>query len=168
MAAISIDFFGTLDEKPEFWREMLGYVMLEGIEVYVISGVMPEELYQLLEYNGYNKKVHFANAFSIFAHMTLTGKDTWYSEDHDSYRCDPSAYWNSKAEMCRKLGVQLHFDNDVRFKHAFGNVATRFIYNRHDPGLALIKEWHNSLKLANTYDEWEDDYMYMSGFHPMG
>ena len=167
MSIISIDFFGTLDVYPVFWREMLSYVILEGIKVYVISGPAPNAILSLLKFNGYTPKVHFTNVVSIFSHLAMEGESTWYSEAHDSYRCVEETYWNSKAEICHRLGSQIHFDNDTRFGHAFGKVPTRFVHNAKEPGKALIKEWHNSLKLANAYEEWEEDFMYMNGFFPM-
>jgi len=166
MSIITIDFFGTLDKYADFWKEMLGYVMLEGIKIYVISGVMPSELVGRLEELGYSERTHFTEAFSIFTHLSAKGEHIWYSEDHDSYRCSTETYWNSKAEMCKRLGSRIHIDDDVRFKYAFSKVATRFVYNRLDPGKSLIQKWHESLKLANTYTEWEDDYMSMYGFSP--
>lgn len=166
MSVISIDFCGTLDKYAPFWKEMLGYLRQEGIEVYIISGIWPNDLESRLADLGFNRRTHYDGSYSIFGHLSREGISVWFDENQDAWKAEPAIWWNTKAAICEKIHSWIHFDNDMRFKSAFSNIATRFVHLDSDTGKSEIKKWHEQLKLANVYDDWEDDYMFMSGIVP--
>jgi len=166
MQILSIDFFGTLNKDTAFWKEMLGYVKMEGIKVYVISGLWPNELMERLDGLGFNHKSHYDDVSSILAYLTKEGISVWYDEFQDAWKTDRQTWYNSKARICKELHSRVHFDNDIRFKEAFVNVPTRFVHLEDDIIKPKVKTWFDQLKLANTYEDWEDDYMFMSGVIP--
>jgi len=163
MSIISVDYFGTLNSNPEFWREFLELIMLEGHKVYVISGPWQKELKERLEAIGYKDGEHFTNTCSLLQHLHMSGYDVWHDEDHDSWYSQKTPWWLAKAEICKELGCSIHFDSDIRFANAFQNIATRFIHTIAENGKQQVSRWFNELKLANTF---EDDWMGMQ-FVPM-
>lgn len=173
MPGISIDFYGSLSKNATFWQELLKYVKLEGIKVYVISGNWPKYISDRLEHEGYIKKIHYDHVVSILSHLSARGLDTWLDEEHDSWYSEENAWWDAKAALCETLGCQTHFDSDIRFAKAFFGRPTRFVHTGNKKGMSQIRAWHKRLKLANTY--YDDDDMYgcgvlggmMSGFVPM-
>jgi hypothetical protein len=168
MSIIGIDFFGTLDKNTAFWKELLKFVMLEGHKVYVISGPWPKELAQKLESAGYKRKIHWTGAISLLHYMHQAGWGCWYDEMHDSWYSQETPWWPAKAHICKKLGCQMHLDSDMRFGAAFQTTATRFIDTTSDNGKQQINKWYNTLKAANTFEEWGDEYSWMGQqFVPM-
>jgi len=163
MPLISIDFFGNLSKRPIFWRELLKNAKEEGFKVAVISGLWPKDLFAKLEFNGYIREIHYDNVYSILSHLSNKGLETTFDEAHDSWYSCNVGWWTAKAEICQKIGCQTHFDNDARFKLAFEDVTTRFVHTLRQNNARLINQWYNDLKLANTYEEWEDNYMSMMG-----
>ena len=168
MPSISIDYFGNLSKDATFWQEMLKFVKEEGIKVSVISGLWKAELVKKLEHNGYIHEIHFDNVYSILSYLHHDGQDTWFDEDHDSWYSGQNEWWDAKAGICKEIGCQIHFDSDIRFAKAFAGIATRFIHTSNESIRKLINQWYKDLKLANTYGDWENDYMSMiSGGPPM-
>lgn len=168
MPLISVDYFGSLSTGPVFWQELLKLVKLEGIKVSVISGPWEKAIVEKLEFSGYTRGIHYDNVCSILSHLGKRGMDTWFNEDHGSWYSTENEWWDAKAEICHKINCQIHFDSDYRFCQAFENIATRFVHIKKENNKQLINQWHKDLKLANTYSDWEDDYMSMfSGMVPM-
>lgn len=168
MPLISIDYFGSLNIRPLFWQDLLKFAKLEGIKVCVISGLWQKDLVEKLEFGGFTREIHYDTVYSILSHLSNKGLETWFDEDHDSWYSDKIGWWHAKAEICQKIGCQVHFDSDVRFADAFRNIATRFIYTGDKNNKNLIGQWRKDLESANTFDDWGDDYMsMMGGFVPM-
>jgi len=167
MKIISVDFFGTLNQNEDFWKELLKYAKLEGIQVCVISGPWEPTLFDMLEFLGYTEKVHFDRVFSILGHLTNKGLDTWFDETDETWHSDAKAWWYTKAEICKRIGSHIHFDSNSRFGEHFKNIPTRFVHTTSEPGKGLIKEWHKGLKLANTFDDWDEYEHMMSGMYSM-
>jgi len=168
MPIISTDFFGNLNKKPVFWRELLKFAKLEGTKIYVISGLWPKELVEKLEFSGYTRGIHYDGVYSILSHLSKKGLDTWFDEDHDSWYSEKNDWWNAKAEICQEINCQTHFDSDIRFSAAFEDIPTRFIYTEDEHNRSLVNQWRKDLFEANTFDDWEDGYMsMMSGMVPM-
>lgn len=163
MKVISVDFYDSLDCETDLWKKFLKYVKLEGIKVHIISGPWPSYLDERLEFHGYVRGVHYNSSFSILSHLAAKGLDTWHDEDHDSWYAPEDAWWSAKAEICRILRCQIHFDSDIRFAKSFEDIPTRFVYTRNEVGRYLIKDWLNRLELANTYEGWETDYRFVTG-----
>ena len=155
MAAISIDFFGNLNEEPVFWKEFLRLVKAERTKIYIISGLWSKDLAEKLESDGYIRKIHYNNIYSILSHLSNKGADVWFDENHDSWYSEKQGWWSAKAEICQKIGSQTHFDNDLRFAPEFGNIATRFVHTLNPDNRKLINRWHKDLK----YNDWEDNFM---------
>ena len=169
MPIISIDFFGSLNKKPVFWRELLKFAKLEGTKIYVISGPWQKDIVEKLEFSGYTREVHYDSVYSILSHLGGKGLDTWFDEDHDSWYSEKNDWWNAKAEICRKINCQTHFDSDIRFAKAFESIPTRFVHIEDEGSKCLINQWRKDLFEANTFDDWEDGYMsMMSGLTGMG
>jgi len=162
MSIISIDYFGTLDTYPSFWQEVLEYVRLEGMEVYVVSGPWPKDLIEKLEFKGYTRGTHYDKVFSILSHLSGKGLEVWYDEDRDSWQSHGIAWYRSKSEICKKVRSRIHFDSDPRFGPDFKSVPTRFVHTDCKARKAEIEKWHKALKLANTFDDW-DEYEHMMG-----
>jgi len=168
MTKISFDFHGTLSRTPSFWQELLRFIKSKDVEIFIISGYWPHKLREKLGSKGYIKEIHYDNVFSILSHLSNKGMDTWYDEDQDSWQSGQNEWWAAKAEICKSMNCQIHFDNDIRFAPAFENIATRFVDTVNQENVRLINQWHADLKLADTYDDWEDGYMsMMSGMVPM-
>ncbi len=168
MNIISIDYFGTLGTYPSFWQELLAHAKSEDMKIYVISGPWPEDLIKQLESKGYIRGTHYDNVFSILSHLSGKGLEVWYDEDRDSWQSHGIAWYRSKSEICQKIRSRIHFDSDPRFGPDFKTVPTRFVHTGCEARKAEIGKWCRDLKLASTYDDWEDDYMnMMGGFSPM-
>jgi len=167
MQILSIDFFGTLDKDTAFWKEMLGYIRTEGIKVYIVSGLWPKELTERLGSFGFGYDVHYDDVASIFSYLAQESMEVWFDEFQDCWKANSQDWYNAKAKICKKLQSRVHFDNDINFEKAFFNVATRFVHLEDEANKLEIKKWFDQLKLANTYEDWEDDYMFMSGVVPM-
>jgi len=171
MPSISIDYYGTLNKNTAFWKELLKYVKLEGIKVYIISGNWPSYIKGRLENEGYISEVHYDHVYSILGYLSSKGIDTWLDEEHDSWYSNQNDWWNVKAIICKTLNCQIHFDSDIRFGKAFVGQATRFICLDNNKNMSQIQDWHKKLKLANTYYDDDDDFYgtmgMMSGFVPM-
>lgn len=169
MSIISIDYFGTLNQRPAFWQEFMKFAKLEGTKINVISGLWEKALTEKLEFSGFTREVHYDSVYSILSHLSKNGIDIWFDENQDSWYSAESAqndWWDAKAEICQEINCKMHFDNDLRFGKAFENVATRFVHTNRN-NMKLIRQWSAALKLANTFDDWEDDYMSMfSGLMP--
>jgi len=162
MKVISVDYFDTLDENTTFWQELLSYAMKEGMKVFVISGPWSKELVNRLDTKGFIRNVHYNKVFSILSHLSGKGLDVWYDEDQDSWNSDSLRWWAAKAEICKKVKSQIHFDSDFRFRPGFREIATRFVHTKDMTQRAAIGDWHRELKLANTYDDW-DEYNHIMG-----
>ena len=173
MPTLSIDYYGSLNKNATFWQELLKYVKLEGIKVYVMSGNWPKYISEKLTHEGYVEEIHYDSVASVLSHLSSKGLDTWLDEEHDSWYSEESAWWDAKASLCKELGCQIHFDSDIRFAKAFVGQPMRFVHTGNQKGMAQIRAWHKRLKLANTYYDDDDIYGYgglhgmMSGFVPM-
>ena len=170
MSIISIDYFGTLSQRPIFWQELMKFAKLEGFKINVISGLWPRYLTEKLEFSGFTREIHYDSVYSVLSCLVQKGIGVWFDEDQDSWYADEECqdeWWDSKAEICQEIGSKIHFDSDFRFSKAFENVPTRFVHINVD-NMRLIRQWSKDLKSANTFDDWEDDYMSMfSGIVPM-
>ena len=168
MSVISVDYFGNLDKYSVIWLELLKYVKLEGIKVYIISGPWPNHITNRLEAEGYKRRVHYDDVFSILSHLSLKGLETWFDETHDSWYSDSERWWAAKAEICKEISSQIHFDNDIRFKDAFRHIATRFIHTDCQEGRKQVAAWREKLRLANTFydpaEEYHEMFNGMTGF----
>jgi hypothetical protein len=163
MAIISVDFFGNLNADADFWQEFLGYVVEEGHKIYVISGPWPNRLGELLTQGRYIVDKHYHAGYSILSHLSKKGHHFWFDEDHDSWYSHEYDWWKAKAEICQMHNVSLHLDSDNRFAPAFRGIPTRFLHTESEAGKNRLLEWANELKQRNTYEDWEDEYMYMMG-----
>lgn len=167
MPSISIDFFGSLSKNTTFWQELLGYAKEEGTKIHIISGLWQADLKIKLDYNGYIREVHYDSIHSILSYLHSEGLETWFDQDHDSWYSGQNEWWTAKARICQEIGCQIHFDSDIRFAAAFAGIPTRFVHTDNDVNKKLINQWHKDLKLANTYEDWENGYMsMMSGISP--
>jgi len=168
MAIISVDFYGTLNQNADFWQEFMKYLILEGHKIYVISGPWPKELSGKLEYGGYKRRIHWNAVYSVLDHLSRSGREVWLDEEHDTWYSEEAPWWFAKAQICKKLGCQIHFDSDKRFAPAFSSIATRFVNTTNEEDKAGINVWFKKLKLANTYEDWGDEYSWMGQhFVPM-
>lgn len=125
--SLSIDFFGTLDAHTDVWLPFMQYIMEDGVQIHIISGLWPDELKKRLESLGFYKDVHYDKVHSILQELHELGADTWYDEGNDSWYSDNDRWWKVKAEICKRYQIQSHFDDDGRFKPAFKHITTRFI-----------------------------------------
>ena len=167
MSIVSVDFFGTLNENADFWQEFLKFIMLEGHKVYVISGPWPKDIEEKLTSGGYKREIHWTGTVSLLHFMHKAGWGCWYDENHDSWYSQEAPWWLAKAEICKKLGCRIHFDSDIRFAKSFEKIATRFINTTGEIGKEQICKWHNELKMANTFEDYDECSWMGQHFVPM-
>lgn len=166
MSIISIDFYGNLNQDPDFWQKFMGYAVEEGHKIYIIAGPWPKELLEKVEFGGYRRNTHYHAVHSVLEHLSRSGFGCFLDEDHDTWYSDEVEWWRAKAQICKELNVSIHLDSDNRFAPAFKQVPTRFVHTESDTGKSMLRDWYNQLQWRNEYED-EYAYMGMGGFVPM-
>lgn len=157
MSTITVDFYGNLNEDPDFWQPFLEFIKFEGIDIYIVTGPWTADVLNLLDACGYAENVHYDGVLSILDYLYDKDINIWHEERSDTWFANDLAWWGSKAKICKNTNSKIHFDSDIRFSNYFEDVPTRFIHTGNSYYESQMKEWYKILKLANTYDE--NDYL---------
>jgi len=130
---VAFDVHGTIDDasfiSKSTMRMMLKIFMDSGLDIYIISGPPEEQIHKELKKLGYIEGTHFHydNVFSVVDFIRFN-TDVKMTQDEKGYWwCDETFWWDSKGIICEKFGIDIMFDNDIRYKKNMPHI-TKFIH----------------------------------------
>lgn len=114
---VAFDVHGTLDRSPQMVVVMMKMFEVSGHEVFIISGPPEKEIYEELVKINLDYFHNFKNILSVVDFAKLEGVPM-DQHPNGSWYCDDFYWWRSKGLMCKKVCIDLIFDNDLRYaKH---------------------------------------------------
>ena len=126
MLKIGIDIHGVLDSN-KFFSTMAKLMVSEGHGVHIITGTSTElalkDLSDIYVFEG----IHYTHLYSITDDLISRGiPNEWKDGNNPLF---PYEEWDkAKAEYCTKYGIDIHFDDTVRYGEKF---TTPFALVRH-------------------------------------
>lgn len=128
---IGIDYHGVITHQPSFWKFMLGCVIGSGGEVHIITGgtLLGDEnpiINQLREW-----EIPYTEIHSVYDYLQSSEAPTLegirYFPDGTTQQKYADETWDVvKAEMCRKLNVDIHIDDTEVYGKYFTDIPFLF------------------------------------------
>ncbi|MBN2144969.1 MAG: hypothetical protein JW774_10130 [Candidatus Aureabacteria bacterium] len=120
---IGIDLHGVIDVYPELFSKLSSHWVKLGHEIHIITGKSHEEAYKEILSN----QMIFTHFYSIFDYHQSKG--TPMEKRNSGWWMDQTLWDQSKGEYCTRVGIRLHFDNDLHYAKWFPSDCT-FIWVR--------------------------------------
>ncbi|SCY27081.1 NUDIX hydrolase [Desulfoluna spongiiphila] len=139
---LGIDVHGVADTFPDFFSRLSRELVAHGHEVHVITGT--EHTRSLEHYLKDQLGLAWTHLFSVTTHHKKGGTEVTYI-DGNPYM--DNRIWNrSKAEYCRRNGIQLHIDDSDVYGKYFSTPYARMVDSlAHEEDLLPLSkggEWH--------------------------
>lgn len=123
---IGIDLHGVIDSDPGFFKDILGFMSTNGVEVYIVSGPPVADIIVELEKLGIEKETHYKNVYSVVDFLKESGVKMW-QDDRDRWWTNDNDWWDSKAKICDKHSLESMLDDKEMYEPAFKDIETEFI-----------------------------------------
>lgn len=139
---LGIDVHGVADTFPDFFSRLSRELVSQGHEVHIITGT--EHTRSLEHYLKDQLGLFWTHLFSVTTYHKKEGTEVTYI-DGNPYM--DNRIWNrSKAEYCRRNGIQLHIDDSDIYGKYFSTPYARLVdsFAHEDDMVPLSKagEWH--------------------------
>ncbi|KKL81134.1 hypothetical protein LCGC14_1997800 [marine sediment metagenome] len=127
---IGVDLHGVIDDDPEWFREILldfiGDGEYKAFTIYIISGPSKEDIKKELEKYKLYQGLHFDEIISVVDYLKETGAEMW-QDDRGRWWTHDKEWWEVKAKICEKYGVDLMIDDKKEWAPYFKNIETKFL-----------------------------------------
>ena len=121
---VGFDFHGVIDASPWCFSDLSRQIQEAGGEVHVLTGTKDtEELRKALTSYG----IAYTHVFSILSYHESVGTKTW--QDERGTWMDKETWDKSKAEYCKRMGIQVHIDDSDTYGKYFDHETTYVYYN---------------------------------------
>ena len=142
MIRLGIDIHGVADTFPDFFSKLSRELVENGHEVHIITGA--EHTRSLEHYLKNQLGLAWTHLFSVTTYHKRKGTQVTYI-DGNPYM--DNKLWNrSKAEYCRRNGIQMHVDDSDIYGKYFTTPYARITDSGHPEEEPLIPlpegEWH--------------------------
>jgi hypothetical protein len=114
MKKIAFDVHGTLDKNPDVILPMMEKLILK-YSVVIISGPPTDQIYQELKKLECEFIKHFDIVYSVVDYIKRSGVKM-HQHDNGNWYCDDEEWWKSKGRMCDEFGIDMIFDNEIKYK----------------------------------------------------
>ncbi|WP_300669024.1 hypothetical protein [Desulfoluna sp.] len=139
---LGIDVHGVADTFPDFFSKVSRELVSQGHEVHIITGAEHTRALEL--YLKDQLGLSWTHLFSVTTYHKKEGTEVTYI-DGNPYM-DNRIWSRSKAEYCRRNGIELHIDDSDIYGKYFSTPYARLMDGMpHDealPPLAKGGEWH--------------------------
>ena len=118
---IGLDVHGVIDTYPEIFRDLSGKWLKKGFEVHILTGKEWKPTEMKLKKWG----VKYSHSFSIVDYHLSQGTEMVKKES--GWWMEETAWNRSKGDYCRRTGITLHFDNDLKYAEWFPSECNFFL-----------------------------------------
>lgn len=152
---IAFDVHGVIDKYPNTIYPMIILLHKMGNEICIISGPSKKLIQQDLEKLDFYNKTRIGNwveICSVVDFLKNTGVHTWEDKNGNVW-ADDQNWWDSKAKICKRDGIDYIIDDSEKYKSAFELIDCKFIH---------ISELIMSMKKAKVFvvpNYSNDDYL---------
>ena len=126
----SYDLHGVIDTYPEIFKKDMACRVINGAEVFVLSGPPEDQIYKEITELGLLKNTHYHKILSVVDYILRMGYPMWKNND-GSWQTTEEIWWGIKAVICYLFGINEHIDNDIKYMYSFINT-------HHDTKFKLI------------------------------
>lgn len=117
---LGLDIHGVIDHKPKVWSAITHALVAAGHEVHIITG---QELSTKLTDFLAAMDIKYTHLFSITTYHKEQGTEIRY-KDSDNPFIDYDLWDKTKADYCKRMGIDLHVDDsDVYHKYFLSSTA---------------------------------------------
>lgn len=137
MKKLGLDYHGVINTRADFFKPIAKALTEAGHEVHIITGAKETpELREAIDskHGMYKKYTHF---FSIVDFHEAQGTDVWY-DDKGTPWMDEDTWDKTKGEYCKRVKIDLHIDDSVRYLEHFTTPFKLFLDN--EEGLEKLKQ----------------------------
>ena len=122
---VGIDVHGVIDQNPDFFAKLCKTLIAEGHEVHIVTGrEICKELIQPLKEFG----ITFTKIFSITTYHKQIGTYIKYKDgDLTQPLIAPPKWDRTKADYCKREGIDIHIDDLVVYGNYFEDIDTQFV-----------------------------------------
>lgn len=109
---IGIDIHGTIDYDPRFWSQAIDLLQALGHTIHIVSGPEEENIMRRLQ----DLRIATAGLYieSVADYLKdESGAKYWY--ENGSIWTTDEIWWSTKAEICRRRGIDLMIDDQVDY-----------------------------------------------------
>jgi hypothetical protein len=127
---IGLDLHGVIDAMPEFFSFFTKAIIKSGGEIHIITGGTTEKDIELLK--KYN--IQWTNIFSITDYHKKLGTPTTVPHPHHGFLMVSDDEWDrTKADYCRREGIDLHIDDTLVYNDYFTTPFCRLWSHNNKP-----------------------------------
>ena len=118
---IGIDVHGVADTLPEIFTKFS--TLSDDIEIHIITGgsITPKFKNQIDELGIAHKHV-----FSITDSLVESGENVRWADSENPW-FDEELWNKAKADYCDRVGIDIMFDDTIRYAKYFENIKTTFV-----------------------------------------
>ena len=118
---IGLDIHGVIDKYPRIFEHLAMRWTVEGHEVYIITGQEWKQCEQTVLDCGIEYYTHF----SIVDHHKEIGTKMWHDDSRGrGWWMDRDIWIRSKGEFATKIGLDVHFDDQLAYAEFFPDTCT--------------------------------------------
>ena len=125
MWTIGFDLHGILNKYPDTLKPLLKILSKNNVVV-VVSGSPEDDIIEELIRLGYYHSIHYDNIISITDYLKDEGIPMWKDID-GNWHCDDISWWSSKSKICKEYGINVLFDDSVKYGEYFKDIDAKFI-----------------------------------------
>ncbi len=122
---VSIDLHGVIDEDKEKWESFARDLYEDNNKVYILTGSSYNDALDDLNSLGFDLTI-IEEIISTTDYLINEGYK-WEYDKHNRPSFELPAWWGAKAELIKKYNIELHFDNESRYKGYFWPGGVGFI-----------------------------------------
>jgi len=122
---IGIDLHGVMNTNAKLFRVITRKMVLQNKAVCIVSGPPRKDIEAELEEYGFKEGINYHCVYSLVdylkekgVNMRLDRKNTWWASDED--------WWSAKAEICKKLELDIMIDDKEGYSKYFNDIDTQF------------------------------------------
>ena len=123
---VGIDLHGVIDSNPRFFRVVLTYMYINGVEIHIVSGPPKVDIITELKKIRFEQKTHYKEVHSVVDFLKESGVKMWQDERGRWWTNDKD-WCESKAKICDRLSLNWMLDDKEMYKPAFESIGTEFI-----------------------------------------
>ena len=116
---VGLDLHGVIDSDPAYFIEFARDIIEDGGTVHVITGhPINSEIYEQLSACGFAKDL-YSSVQSIQDTLDEVKSPVLGLDVHGRNKYDDISWDSCKASLCKKLDVDVHIDDTMRYKDYF-------------------------------------------------
>jgi len=125
---IAFDFHGVLEKYPEKFKPMMIALKKAGHTVSIMSGPPRKRMQEELGGMGYVRGLHYNHLISIVDYLKDFVKvEMWQDPRGNWNTVVESSWWSAKAKLCNEFGVDVLYDDSIKYHGYFTDSKTLFL-----------------------------------------